>query len=155
MRPSSRKRTSPSQRLSAWRMAWAIDEPAATCVRVFSSQALSASASGLVFCCRTARRSSALLPRISPGPEIGVACLAAARLSRRVRAMTRADRVVMIDRGRADLSVRRQCALLGLARSGSIASQRPGSRPNNTARIACRCSRCCLGGEHDTQLARR
>ena len=32
--------------------------------------------------------------------------------------MTRAERVVMIDRGRADLSVRRQCALLGLARSG-------------------------------------
>jgi hypothetical protein len=30
----------------------------------------------------------------------------------------------MIDRGRADLSVRRQCALLGLVRSGSIASQR-------------------------------
>jgi putative transposase len=32
--------------------------------------------------------------------------------------MTRAERVAMIDRGRADLSVRRQCALLGLARSG-------------------------------------
>jgi hypothetical protein len=46
-------------------MAWAIDEPPATCARVFSSQALSASRSGLVFCCRAARRSSALLPRIS------------------------------------------------------------------------------------------
>ena len=32
--------------------------------------------------------------------------------------MTRAERVAMVDRGRADLSVRRQCALLGLARSG-------------------------------------
>jgi putative transposase len=32
--------------------------------------------------------------------------------------MTRAERVAMINRGRADLSVRRQCALLGLARSG-------------------------------------
>jgi putative transposase len=32
--------------------------------------------------------------------------------------MTRAERVAMIDRGRADLSVRQQCALLGLARSG-------------------------------------
>lgn len=32
--------------------------------------------------------------------------------------MTRAERVAMIDRGHADLSVRRQCALLGLARSG-------------------------------------
>jgi hypothetical protein len=30
----------------------------------------------------------------------------------------RVDRVAMVDRGRADLSVRRQCALLGLARSG-------------------------------------
>jgi putative transposase len=32
--------------------------------------------------------------------------------------MSRTERVAMIDRGRADLSVRRQCALLGLARSG-------------------------------------
>jgi putative transposase len=32
--------------------------------------------------------------------------------------MTRAERVAMVDRGRADLSVWRQCALLGLARSG-------------------------------------
>jgi putative transposase len=32
--------------------------------------------------------------------------------------MNRAERVAMIDRGRADLSVRRQCAVLGLARSG-------------------------------------
>src|SRR6516165_8651767 len=32
--------------------------------------------------------------------------------------MTRTERVAMIDRGRADLSVWRQCALLGLARSG-------------------------------------
>jgi hypothetical protein len=32
--------------------------------------------------------------------------------------MSRAERVAMIDRGRADLSVRRQCALLGLSRSG-------------------------------------
>ena len=32
--------------------------------------------------------------------------------------MNRAERVTMIDRGRADLSVRRQCRLLGLARSG-------------------------------------
>src|SRR5436190_942998 len=32
--------------------------------------------------------------------------------------MTRAERVAMIARDRADLSVRRQCALLGLARSG-------------------------------------
>ena len=35
-----------------------------------------------------------------------------------VRAMTRAERVTMIARDRADLSVRRQCALLRLARSG-------------------------------------
>ena len=32
--------------------------------------------------------------------------------------MNRAERVGMVDRGRPDLSVRRQCALLGLARSG-------------------------------------
>jgi putative transposase len=32
--------------------------------------------------------------------------------------MTRTARVAMVDRGRTDLSVRRQCALLGLARSG-------------------------------------
>jgi putative transposase len=32
--------------------------------------------------------------------------------------MNRAERVAMVDRGRADLSVRRQCRLLGLARSG-------------------------------------
>ena len=32
--------------------------------------------------------------------------------------MTRAERVTMIARDRADLSVRRQCALLRLARSG-------------------------------------
>jgi putative transposase len=32
--------------------------------------------------------------------------------------MTGAERVAMVDRGRADLSVRRQCTLLGLARSG-------------------------------------
>ena len=32
--------------------------------------------------------------------------------------MTRAERVTMIARDHADLSVRRQCALLGLARSG-------------------------------------
>jgi putative transposase len=32
--------------------------------------------------------------------------------------MNRAERVAMVDRGRADLSVRRQCSLLGLARSG-------------------------------------
>jgi putative transposase len=32
--------------------------------------------------------------------------------------MSRADRVAMVDRGRADLSLRRQCTLLGLARSG-------------------------------------
>jgi hypothetical protein len=32
--------------------------------------------------------------------------------------MNRAERVAMVDRGHADLSVRRQCALLGLARSG-------------------------------------
>jgi hypothetical protein len=32
--------------------------------------------------------------------------------------MTRAERVTMIARDRADLSVRRQCALIGLARSG-------------------------------------
>src|SRR5882762_10093905 len=32
--------------------------------------------------------------------------------------MNRAERVAMIDRGRTDLSVRRQCRLLGLARSG-------------------------------------
>ena len=32
--------------------------------------------------------------------------------------MNRAERVGMVDRGRADLPVRRQCALLGLARSG-------------------------------------
>ena len=39
-------------------------------------------------------------------------------LSRRSRRMNRAERASMIDRGRADLSVRRQCVLLGLARSG-------------------------------------
>jgi hypothetical protein len=33
-------------------------------------------------------------------------------------AMTRAERVAMVDRGRVDLSMRRQCAVLGLARSG-------------------------------------
>jgi putative transposase len=32
--------------------------------------------------------------------------------------MSRAERLVMVERGRPDLSVRRQCALLGLARSG-------------------------------------
>jgi len=32
--------------------------------------------------------------------------------------MNRAERVAMIDRGRTDLSVRRQCAPLGLAGSG-------------------------------------
>jgi putative transposase len=32
--------------------------------------------------------------------------------------MNRAARVAMVDRSRTDLSVRRQCALLGLARSG-------------------------------------
>jgi putative transposase len=32
--------------------------------------------------------------------------------------MSRTERVAMIDRGRADLSVRPQCTLLGLARSG-------------------------------------
>ena len=32
--------------------------------------------------------------------------------------MNRAERVAMVDRSRPDLSVRRQCALLGLARSG-------------------------------------
>ena len=32
--------------------------------------------------------------------------------------MSRAERVAMVDRGGADLSVRRQCVLLGLARSG-------------------------------------
>ena len=32
--------------------------------------------------------------------------------------MNRAERVAIVERGRADLSVRRQCALLGLARSG-------------------------------------
>jgi hypothetical protein len=32
--------------------------------------------------------------------------------------MNRAERVAMVDRSRSDLSVRRQCALLGLARSG-------------------------------------
>ena len=38
--------------------------------------------------------------------------------------MNRAERMVMVDRHRTELSVRRQCALLGLARSGSIASRR-------------------------------
>jgi putative transposase len=32
--------------------------------------------------------------------------------------MNRAERVAMVDRSRTDLSVRRQCTLLGLARSG-------------------------------------
>ena len=32
--------------------------------------------------------------------------------------MNRAERKAMVDRDHADLSVRRQCALLGLARSG-------------------------------------
>ena len=32
--------------------------------------------------------------------------------------MNRAERVAMVDRGRAGLSVRKQCALLGVARSG-------------------------------------
>jgi putative transposase len=35
-----------------------------------------------------------------------------------LRAMTRAERVAAIARHRADLLMRRQCALLGLARSG-------------------------------------
>jgi hypothetical protein len=34
-----------------------------------------------------------------------------------VRATTRAERVALVDRGRTDLLVRRQCPLLGLARS--------------------------------------
>jgi hypothetical protein len=38
--------------------------------------------------------------------------------------MTRAERVAMVERGCADLSVRRQCALLGLARSGVSAGRR-------------------------------
>ena len=38
--------------------------------------------------------------------------------------MTRAERVTMIARDRADLSVRRQCALLGLARSGVYRERR-------------------------------
>jgi hypothetical protein len=37
--------------------------------------------------------------------------------------MNRAEQTAMIDRGRTDLSVRRQAALLGLARSGTIASR--------------------------------
>ena len=32
--------------------------------------------------------------------------------------MNRAERVAVVDRSRTDLSVRRQCTLLGLARSG-------------------------------------
>src|SRR6516225_7077161 len=64
MRPSSRKRTSPSQWLRPYRMAWAIDEPLATCTRIFSSQVFSVATRGLVFSCRTTRRSLALLPRI-------------------------------------------------------------------------------------------
>src|SRR5215469_3280127 len=35
-----------------------------------------------------------------------------------VLAMNRVERSAMVDRGRTDLSLRRQCALLGLARSG-------------------------------------
>ena len=38
--------------------------------------------------------------------------------------MNRTDRVAMVDRSRSDLSMRRQCALLGLARPGFIASRR-------------------------------
>jgi hypothetical protein len=60
MRPSSRKRTSPSQWLRPYRMACAIDEPLATCTRVCSSQVFSAAARGLVFSCRTSRRSLVL-----------------------------------------------------------------------------------------------
>ena len=45
--------------------------------------------------------------------------------------MTRAERVAMIARDRADLSVRRQCALLGLARSG-VNEHRSGT-PSQTA----------------------
>src|SRR5438270_9551260 len=42
--------------------------------------------------------------------------------------MSRAERVAMIDRDRADLSVRRQCALLGLARSGVYRQPAPPDR---------------------------
>jgi len=38
--------------------------------------------------------------------------------------MNRAERVAMVDRSRPDLSVRRQCALLGLARSGVYRERR-------------------------------
>jgi hypothetical protein len=38
--------------------------------------------------------------------------------------MSLAERVAMIDRVRVDLSVRRQCALLGLVRSGVCTSPR-------------------------------
>ena len=42
--------------------------------------------------------------------------------------MTRVERVAMIARARADLSVRRQCALLGLARSGVYRKPAPPDR---------------------------
>jgi hypothetical protein len=42
--------------------------------------------------------------------------------------MTRVERVAMIARDRADLSVRRQCALLGLARSGVYRKPAPPDR---------------------------
>jgi putative transposase len=44
--------------------------------------------------------------------------------------MNRAERVAMVDRSRTDLSVRRQCALLGLARSGVY---RPPAAPDPEA----------------------
>ena len=46
-------------------MARAIDDPVATCTRVFSSQVFSAMTRRFAFSCRATRRSLALLPRIS------------------------------------------------------------------------------------------
>ena len=48
--------------------------------------------------------------------------------------MSRAERVAMVDRGRADLSVRRQCVLLGLARSG-VYRQAAAPDPEELARM--------------------
>src|SRR6516165_5294858 len=64
MRPSSRKRVSPCQWFKPYRISSAIVALAETRVSWRSSQALSAATSGLLRSWRTARRSSALHPRI-------------------------------------------------------------------------------------------
>ena len=61
--------------------------------------------------------------------------------------MTRAERVAMIDRGHADLSVRRQCALLGLARSGVY---RPPAAPDREELARCGGSTSSIWRHHST-----